>query len=251
MASTNLPPFQKFNVDDNIASLAANWKKWVKKLENLFVALKVQDEPQKKALLLYYAGDRVGDIYETLNDTSETFVAAKEILNTYFEPKKNLTYEVYSFRKLYQHEDEPINAFVSRLRESANRCDFNDVNREIKDQVVLNCKSDKLRRKALSEDLALDRLLDMARAHELAEKQANEIEKSKVNKVNSFTRVNKGNRGERLDETAKPSTKSCFKCGKSWPHKDKCPAIGKESSICKKLNHFLSYGAQTIAQGSS
>ena len=138
MASSGLPIFQKFNVDDDVTSLAANWKKWIKKLEYLFVAMDVDESPRKKALLLYYAGDRVVDIYETLNDTSDTYEAAKGLLDTYFEPKKNLTYEVYSFRQLCQLDGEPINSFVSRLREAANRCEFANIDREIKDQIVLH-----------------------------------------------------------------------------------------------------------------
>ena len=33
--------------------------------------------------------------------------------------------------------------------------------------------------------------------------------------------------------------KSCFKCGRSWPHRnDECPAKGKICTKCRKPNHF-------------
>ena len=155
-----------------------NWKKWTNKLKNLFIALDIDNAKQKKALLLYYGGDRLSDIYNTLGDTAETYVAAKTLLDGYFEPNKNLTYEVYNFKKLYQNEDEPINSYVSRLRETDNRCDFHDIAREIKDQIVLHGKSEKLRRKALGDDLTLTIILECARAQELAEIQASDIEQS-------------------------------------------------------------------------
>ncbi len=34
------------------------------------------------------------------------------------------------------------------------------------------------------------------------------------------------------------SSKKCFNCGNDYPHRDKCPAIGKECNKCKKLGHF-------------
>ena len=139
----------------DVASLAVTWKKWLSKLDNLFVALGIDDTKRQKALLLYYGGDRLSEIYGTLADTGDTYDSAKAVLNTYFEPKKNLTYEVYNFRKLEQHENEPINLFLYRLREAASRCEFTDANREIK-------KSEYVRRKALVENLNLDRLLEIA-----------------------------------------------------------------------------------------
>ena len=114
MTASALPDFERFNPDVDIASLAINWKKWTVKLENLFVALNIENPTRKKAVLLYYDRDRLSDIYTTLGDTAETNVAAKEVLDQYFEHKKNLTYEVYKFRKLLQNEDESINSYISR-----------------------------------------------------------------------------------------------------------------------------------------
>ena len=48
------------------ASIGISWKKWLTNLENLFVALDIKDEKRQKALLLYYAGNDVSDIFNTV-----------------------------------------------------------------------------------------------------------------------------------------------------------------------------------------
>ena len=46
------------------------------------------------------------------------------------------------------------------------------------------------------------------------------------------------NRKETPAGPAKVMPKLCFKCGKSWLHINKCPAIGKVCLKCKKPNHL-------------
>ena len=133
-------------------------------------ALAIEDKKRQKALLLHYGGSQLCDIFYTLETEEDIeYQQVKAKLDTYFEPKINITFETCSFRQLPQAEDEPIDTFVTRLREAASRCQFHDTAREIKDQVVQKCTSDRLRRKALREDLSLDNLLKVARAMELAD----------------------------------------------------------------------------------
>ena len=74
-------------------------------------------------------------------------------------------------------------------------CEFADVDREIKTQIVQSCSSHKLRTKALENPLyTLTQLLDAGKAMELSKTQAANIEdKQSVNKL--FTRH--GNRSPR------------------------------------------------------
>ncbi len=65
-AANNLPLFPSFDLDDEPKSIGPRWKKWVDRLENLFLALDIDKPQRQKALLLHYAGERVHDIYTTL-----------------------------------------------------------------------------------------------------------------------------------------------------------------------------------------
>ena len=64
----------------------------------------------------------------------------------------NLTFDTYNFRQLYKKEGESLDKFMTRLRETAKRCNFDSIDLEIKYQIVQKCLSDRLRRKALRDD---------------------------------------------------------------------------------------------------
>ncbi|XP_068729065.1 uncharacterized protein [Montipora capricornis] len=177
MASA-LPHFDPFDIHAD-GAIAQRWRKWIKRLENLFVAAAIADKKRQRALLRYYAGEEVCEIFETLAETGEDFATAKEKLTEYFNPKKNVEYEIYTFRQAKQHPGESMNAYHSRLRQLATTCEFADVDKEIKSQIILSCSSQRLPRKALRDTtLTLETLLNEARALEISETQAKEIELS-------------------------------------------------------------------------
>ena len=58
-----LPEFPPFDVSLDPSSLGLQWKKWTNRLENLFVALAIEDKKRQKALLLHYGGSQLCDIF--------------------------------------------------------------------------------------------------------------------------------------------------------------------------------------------
>ena len=84
------------------------------------------------------------DIYDTLSSAKDDCNDIKGKLTNYFEPKINLTFEVYNFHQMKQREDKPIYQFVTRLKQKAQQCNFVYVDREIKYHVVFHCHSDRL-----------------------------------------------------------------------------------------------------------
>ena len=85
-----------------------------------------------------------------------------EKLDNYFTPKKNMTYEIFQFRKAVQQSGETVDQFATRLRKLASTSEFTDLAKELKSTIIQNCQSKHLRRVALREDLSLDALLDKA-----------------------------------------------------------------------------------------
>ena len=278
MATSSLPEFRKFDVESEPTSVGIRWKAWLAEFENLLVALAVEDKKRQRALMLYYAGKEVHDIYKSLvaDDANEDFEMAKEKLTLRFEPKVNKTYEIYHFRKLQQgvseekftvSEDEPIDSFVTRLRKKAARCGFTDADTEIKYQIIFGCKDSKLRRAALQKDeLTLEQLVSKGRTVELSEKQSKVIESDcskSVHRIdeqncptyaesceNGVRKINKrpGKYSSRSSDSNNEkrfgllnNRRTCFSCGGSWPHpggRAKCPAKGQECKNCKKQDHF-------------
>ena len=118
------------------AAIAQRWRKWIKRLENLFVATAISDKKRQRALLLYYAGEEVSEIFDTVPNTGEDFETTETKLNAYFDPKKNVEFEIYTFRQAKQSLGETMNSYHSRLRHLAATCEFHDVDKEVKSQII-------------------------------------------------------------------------------------------------------------------
>ena len=99
------------------------------------------------------------DVYEPLSSAKDDYNDIKRKPLNYFEPRINLTFEVYNFCQMNQGEDRQIDQFVTRLKQKAQQCNFVDVDPEIKDQIVFNCHADRLWRKALRDYLHLQNLV--------------------------------------------------------------------------------------------
>ena len=262
-----LPTFPEFDITET-STQAARWKKWLSRFQNLLVAMNVIDKKRQRALLLHYAGEAVNEIFDTLPDTTagegdDPLDKAVQALTNYFTPKQNREYEIYVFRQAKQENSESISAFHTRLRQLAVTCEFGDVDREIKTQIVQSCSSHKLLTKALENpSYTLAQLLDVGKAMELSKTQAANIEeKQSVNKLSSrdgnrrpWDRNNLNQDGGRpVDkksrtrksrnksrENQKPSAK-CYNCGGDYPHprgKTSCPAYQTTCRSCGKSNHF-------------
>ena len=141
----------------------------------------MKDTTEKHALLLHCAGEKVEDIFDNLVDTGSDadYDKATTALTAYFQPKKCIEYQTYVFRAATQGKDETLDNYLIRLRELAKSCDFHDIDREIKAQIVQSCSSTRLRRRALRDDMTLKQLIDAGRAIELSDRQARTIEQTR------------------------------------------------------------------------
>ena len=165
--ASSLPPFPPFNVEDDPTATGQRWTKWKKRFENFLLAMDIDDETRKRALLLHYIGSSAIDIFETLTDTGDEkdYKRAMDHLTEHFTPKRNVDYEIYLFPQARQQPNETLDQFTTRLRQHASTCEFTSVEKEIKSQIILNCSSSHLRGRALSESsLTLKALLDLGRA---------------------------------------------------------------------------------------
>ena len=144
----------------------------------------------------------------------------------------------------------------------AENCDFGDKNKEIKSQIIQCCASTRLRRKALREELSLENLIKAARALEISETQASQIE-NKSNETNAINRRRprrqhqnpqqqhqRPRRQQQFEGQERRKNKTCMNCGKEYPHMNyKCPAEGKICNFCHKKNHFESVCRAKKRQG--
>ena len=132
---------------------------------------------EKKALLLHSAGVGVKKIHKTLaieDPTGDDNVYSKteHALHNYFIPKKNIEYEIFNFRQEKQKSSESLDFYTL-----ACHCEFHDVNREIKSQIIQFCCNNTLRLKARQDPtLMLEKMLTLSCSLETSKLQAAHIE---------------------------------------------------------------------------
>lgn len=235
-------------------------------------AANVRDHEQKWAYLLHSAGDKVMTIETHLQyekGDTDHYTALHGALTAHFRPKQNEAYAAFQFRKIKQEEDEPVDAFLCRLREQASRCNYGEqVDRHIRDQLIFGIKIGKVRTKALAENLDLTRLADIARAAESAQLQASDIEKDidhsdslDVNRI----RHTPGKYSSKQQLTPPPKSqfqpkpyqsrapaqgasqsqhagqRKCGWCGILPSHdRPSCPALNSTCNTCQKKGHWSS-----------
>lgn len=162
--ASSLPSFPPFDMDEDQSSVGPRWSKWVNRFDNFLAALNITDDARRKALILHYGGERVFEIFETLDSNARVvtpatgttaavnetcYEAARRALNDYFAPRVNTDFEMFTFRQSRQLDGESFDAFHTRLQQSAKNCGFTDKDREIKAQLTIGCTSTELRRKIL------------------------------------------------------------------------------------------------------
>ena len=193
-----LPSYPPFDPDEEISSLPQKWEEWSDGLEDLMAACGITEHERKWSTLKFFGGEKLRKLEKQLTydktvpygadpnaqpavaGTPDSYRRLKDALTAHFAPCVNETYARFQFRSIFQGDSESIDTFVTRLRSQASRCNFHadDIANQIRDQIVFGCASKKLRRKALAENYALDRLIQVARAEESARANAAEIEKS-------------------------------------------------------------------------
>ena len=143
------------------------------------------------------------------------------------------------YRETSQLANESDQQFVTRLKQTAQTCEFGDaatVDEQIRHQEISKCLLQELCRKLLQKGRNLT-LPQTARSMEESEKQARSIEggsgevRSEVNSVSGKTNY-KGDASARKVK--------CFCCGYTG-HKAndrRCPARGKQCRKCNGSGHF-------------
>lgn len=195
MTAAPMLQMPSFDFDTDDSGNSSKWKNWIRGFEIFAKANKIEDDNNKLNWMLHCAGQKVQNIFYTLPDlvietrrgplasgftpfeTNEYSEAVLKLQN-FFEPKRNTSFERHVFRKMKQNEKERIDAFVVRLREQAERCDFEEqLEENIRDQITSGCTSNILRRKILTRsEWKLEEILNQARILEVIEKQQKSFE---------------------------------------------------------------------------
>ena len=85
------------------------------------------------------AGQDVQDLYYKLAGPEEELKDYKgvvELLDSYFVPKVNVTFERHVFKQMEQQSHETVDKCVCRLRQKVSTCEISNVDETIRDQLI-------------------------------------------------------------------------------------------------------------------
>lgn len=232
------------------AELRDSWKRWLRGLQNVLAAAKVTDPCEKKSHLLALGGFELQDIFYnipdadvSLSDGIDPFEVAIEKLNCYFAPKHHEAFERYVFWSLVPDADEPIENFLLRAQDQANKCTFGNTEEEsrhisIIDKTVLWAPSE-LREKLLQKkNLTLDILTKTVNSHQAVKYQASQMSSSKKEvDVHKLYNRQSSTQGKHRNM----SNTFCSRCGRNghdWNDQN-CPARNAKCNKCGNVGHFL------------
>ena len=198
------------------------------------------------AIILNCAGPEFISVYDHFEWSSEGDKDRPdkllEKLEEYCAPKGNVVVNAYRFWNA--RWKEPFDAYLTELRTMAALCEYDDVDRMIRDKIVFSA-SGKLQELLLRDThLTLGTAIDICRAFELTHRQVKEMNPdSMIDKVNvSKTQREYRKQKPRYEGNTDPenkATKECNYCGYNHrPGKDNCAAWGRQCSFCKAPNHF-------------
>lgn len=249
------------HMDWDACNLPVAWRKFKLHVELMFSGpFKRKAEDEKCSYLLLWVGDKGRDIYNTWTLTEDE----RKVLKSYYDrfeayvmPKSNVIFARYKFHEKVQGANEPFEQFVTDLRLLVKDCNYASSEEMIRDRIVFGIQSPKVREKLLNvgSDLTLDKAIDIARSHEIAQAQLKTIDGSSSSQEQAVHAIGKqstkkvawkarqGKMKEHSGNVHKPDEyrdrKTCSYCGnKAHESKENCPAKGKQCKNCNKWNHF-------------
>ena len=143
-----IPPVPEFQSDAELgASLGSRWKTWLADFEMFLATSRFTNATRKRALLLYLAGSRVREIIQQSQcvGNADDCDTAKTKFTTHFEPQKNQRYEIYLFRETKREHGETLDQHHARLRALSTAQEFQALEFEIKQQIIVGCISSRIR----------------------------------------------------------------------------------------------------------
>ena len=188
-------------------------------------------------------------------------------LRTHFVPQRNVLYERFMFNSTTQKQNESIDEFVVRLRQSAESCEFENLKDSlIRDRVVIGTTDEAGRERLLRERPVPDlnrvieslRAAEVSRSHKLAmsgkpetaavdyadkrKKSRHQGHRNHKNKQISQEQTPQRQPKNQTKGKYKPSVGSqgrCKWCAQQADHvKKNCPAREATCFKCSKVGHF-------------
>ena len=244
MASTILGTMSEFSTDVD------DFTEWTERLEQWYIANKIDDGDRKRALFLSLIGSKGYKLVRSLcqnEPSTKTYDELKVLTKEHLQPKPNEIAERYVFYNRGRKNGESIKDYVAELRRLSEHCNFGDkLNEHIRDKLVCGLNEQKIQQKLLSiKNLNLQTAISEAITMEMAAVSARELlSASSIRNnggdtyINSSLGVNKISAGTGKRAVEGQGRRECYRCGSNRHLADGYPFKLKECFGCKQIGHI-------------
>lgn len=80
-AKIEVHPLMPFDPVSDPTSIGQRWKIWKRRFETYLIAVDIKEDKQKRALLLYQAGQETQEIFDTLTETGDRHCKIRSIFS--------------------------------------------------------------------------------------------------------------------------------------------------------------------------
>lgn len=249
-----LGKIREFRLEDS------DWNIFKPRLEQYFIANKIEDENMKKAILLNACDEEAYRLVFSLcipkPPEEKKYEELVNILDKHFQSIIRPFAARFKFYNAVKNGEESIQQWAARVRSLATHCAFgNELNVVLRDKFIMGLDDTRIMEKIFEEDAAVefDKIIQIANSHIGKTGTKSEFFKEEV-----FFHQMKNQRGQ-LRGSAKPirnqshedgraqktsssregtPTMLCQICGRTNHRQDKCRFKNYACNICKQLGHL-------------
>ena len=222
-----------------------SWRTYTERLGHYFVANKVTEAEQKRAILLSVCGPTTFKLIKSLGDPSKfptmTFVELCTLVKEYYEPLPSPIVQRYKFNTRNRAPGETVAGYVAAFREIAEYCNYGiSMSEMLRNRLVCGINHDGIQKKLLAEkELDFDKAYSVAVAIEVAERDTKNLkaERSRGNPVLYSHNKERGKSSMKMSPGKNKGEIMCYRCGGNHlanvcRHKD------TECVFCRKKGHL-------------
>ncbi|XP_062542351.1 uncharacterized protein LOC134210318 [Armigeres subalbatus] len=230
------------------------WNGWIRGFERVMKASSITDGSMRKIQMLAMGGLELQSVFDSIpgadNESEQSpdpFASAKAKLDNYFAPKQHESFERYLFWAMSPEPEEPIEKFLERIQQKADKCTFGNSNQEnrqiaVVDKIIQHAPGD-LREKLLErEHLALDECIKVVNSHQAIKYQAAKMNGKSPVPVSTDVQTMYASASRGNFRQAAPFPKKaprCTRCGYNQHNAgERCPATNQKCVRCHGIGHF-------------
>ena len=225
---------------DAFDSSEESWETYVERVEQYFVANKVDDD-RKVACLISVMGSETYGLLKTLcapaKPSAKDFADIVKRLSEHLDPKPSALGERFRFNNRIQGEGEDITTYMTSLRRLSIHCEYGDnLDNMLRDKFVFGLRSERTQTKLLKEklaDLTINKALEAAKLDEIARRDVSEIQACA--KASTVTHTESA---VHMLHTQTKDLKPCYHCGRSNHQPDRCRFRNAVCHRCSKVGHI-------------